>query len=440
MRSASAARWMLFAMIALGLAGRAATGAAVYARLAYVGLFLLAGSFLWSRLSLRGVQLKRRARLLRASVGEVFEEHFEISGVRWPGCLWLEVLNRSPLPGAAGSRLLTGIGAGQQRLYTARTLLTRRGAFPLGPTTLTSGDLFGLFQVSREAPAAATLLVLPMTVNISAFTPPPGLLPGGRVIRQKTMDVTPHAAGIREYMPGDPMKRIHWPSTARRGRFMVKEFEQDPQADIWLFLDAQREAQAGREEPPLPTVADSLLLRRPKVTLPCNTFEYAVSAAASLARFFLADRRAVGLAAAAARFTVISAERGERQMGKILETLALLQAEGEMPLPGLVEMQARLLPLGSGVVLITPAARPELLLAVEDLQRRSLRPMVVLIKAGTFGGPDGAEAVAGGLSARGVPVCPIGFGDDLGAKLSLPAVYFQRRYQSKSFFGVQASP
>jgi uncharacterized protein (DUF58 family) len=438
MKSTSGMRWLLAALVVLGLVGRAATGTAAYARIAYVALFLLVGGYVWSQLSLRGVRLKRDARLQRASMGEVFEEHFEISGAPWPGCLWLEVVNHSTLPMAAGSRLLTGIGARQRRFYSARTLLTRRGAFPLGPTTVASGDLFGLFPVQREFPADGTLVVLPMTVDIPTFPPPPGLLPGGKAIRQKTMDVTPHAAGIREYVPGDPMKRIHWPSTARRGRFMVKEFEQDPQADIWLFLDAQREVQAARPETPVTMTAEGFLLRRPKVTLPCDTFEYAVSAAASLARFFLAERRAVGLACAAGRFTVVSGERGERQMGKILETLAFLQPEGEMPLLGLVAMQAKLLPLGSGVVLITPAARPELLIAVEDLQRRSLRPVVVLLKTETFGGAGGAEAVAAGLLTRNVPVCQIGFGDDLGVDLSLPAVYFQRRYHPKSFFAAQA--
>ena len=89
---------------------------------------------------------------------------------------------------------------------------------------LSSGDPFGLFTRKKAYPADETLVVLPMTVNISTFPPPAGLLPGGKMIRLKTMDVTPHAAGVREYVPGDPMKRMHWKSTARRGHFMVKEF------------------------------------------------------------------------------------------------------------------------------------------------------------------------------------------------------------------------
>jgi len=430
-------RWSLVGLLVIGLVGWVVSGSALYARLFYVAAFLLGGSGMWTAFSTRGVRLKREARTLRASAGDLFEERYEVVNTTWPGCMWLEVLNRSPLPAAGrsatGSRLITGLGAHQKRFYTTRTLLVRRGEFLLGPTDLDFGDPFGLFRFHRRLEARETLVVLPMSYPISTFPPPPGILPGGKTIRQKTMDVTPHAAGVREYVPGDPMKRIHWPSTARRGRFMVKEFEQDPQADIWLFLDAQRELHVDRSAA-VATADESWWLRRVEVELPQDTFEYQVSAAASLASFFLREKRAVGLACEAGKLTIVSAERGERQVGKILETLAFLRPEGNMPLLGLVTMQAKLLPLGSGVILITPAARPELFLAVEDLQRRNLRPIVVLIKAETFGGPAGSEAMVASLLNRNIPVCPIAFGDDLGRQLALPAIYFQRPYLNRSFY------
>jgi hypothetical protein len=129
MKSLSGVRWLLAAMVVVGATGRAITGLAVYTRLAYAGLILLVGAYLWSLLSLRKVQLRRETRLLRLSMGEVFEEHFEIFGMSWPGTTWIEIVNRSPLPMAGGSRLLTNIGAKQKRFYSARTVLTRRGAF-----------------------------------------------------------------------------------------------------------------------------------------------------------------------------------------------------------------------------------------------------------------------------------------------------------------------
>ncbi len=436
MKFSLASRWLLAGMILVGLVGWVVTGLSIYARLAYLGLFILVGAAAWAVLSMRGIHMQRRTRSLRASMGEVLEENFEIRNVSWPGTGWLEVVNQSPLPMAAGSRLLTRIGAKQRRFYAARTLLTRRGEFALGPTVLTTGDPFGIFAIRRKFPAHETLIVLPKVFPITTFPPPPGLLPGGKTIRQRSFDVTPHAAGVREYVPGDPMRRVHWASTARRGKFMVKEFEQDPQADIWIFLDAESEIQAALpdEIEPVPFLADGWWLRRPTISLPKNTFEYAISAAASLAVLFLTEKRAVGLAAAAGKLTIVSAERGIRQMNKIMETLAFLQPEGKMPLYSLVDIQAKLLPLGSGVILITASNRPDLLLAVEDLQRRNLRPVVVLIESNTFGGKERPEQIAAGFLRMNVPVCEIACGDNLGEKLAIPGVYFQQMYMASSKF------
>jgi uncharacterized protein (DUF58 family) len=294
MKLSHASRWYLASLIVLGLTGRIVTGLLVYLRLAYLGIFLLIGAAVWTFLSINGIRLRRNTRTLRASVGDVFEEHYEIRKDAWPGCAWLEIINQSNLPKASGSRLFTRIGAHQLRYYSARTLLTRRGAYLLGPTTLTSGDPFGIFAIKKEVIARNTLVILPMTFTIPTFPPPPGLLPGGKAIRQRTLDVTPHAAEVREYVAGDPMKRIHWPSTAHRGQLMVKEFEQDPQADIWLFLDAYRPAHVAMSESEVSYVYDNLWLRHPKISMPKDTFEYAVSVAASLASFFLTDHVRLG--------------------------------------------------------------------------------------------------------------------------------------------------
>jgi uncharacterized protein (DUF58 family) len=437
MKFTHASRWLLAFIILGSLAGWILSGLIIYARLAYLSILLMGGAVIWTLLSINGVHLQRNTRTLRASMGEVFEEHYEVKKDKWPGCAWLEVLNQSTLPRAAGSRLLTRIVAHQLRYYSARTLLIRRGAYLLGPTILTSGDPFGLFSMRKVVAANDTLVILPMTFPIAVFPPPPGLLPGGKAIRQRSFDMTPNAAEVREYVPSDPMKRIHWPSTAHRGQLMVKEFEQDPQADIWIFLDAYHPVHYSIPEQPVSYQIDNMWLRRPKVSLPKDTFEYAVSAAASLASYFLMARRAVGLACAAGRFSVVPCERGERQINKIMETLAFLQPDGAMPFLELVIIQAKLLPIGSGVIIITPSTSPDLLLAVEDMQRRNLRPVVILIKSETFGGAGETEKMVTSLLSRNIPVCQIGFGDDLGAQLVLPAAYLGRSFMPSSTYSVR---
>jgi uncharacterized protein (DUF58 family) len=179
-------------------------------------------------------------------VGQIYEEKIELDNPGRLPRLWLAVSDRSTLPDSAGSRLFPLIEPHRGRTYLSRTRLLKRGVFPLGPTILESGDPFGLFPVERVYPVSETLLVYPLLVEVHDFPSPAGVLPGGEALRRRTPQVTPNAAGVREYAPGDSMNRIHWVSTARRNRLMTKEFELDPQAEVWIFLDASKTGQASR--------------------------------------------------------------------------------------------------------------------------------------------------------------------------------------------------
>lgn len=415
----SAGRVLIALLLLVGLTGALVDGRTIYSSVLYTGLFLAAAAWLWAQFSILWVHVHRQARSLRANVGDIFEERFEVVNNGRVFSLWLEISNESKMPGAAGSRVVTMLGPRQQRTYVARTWLAQRGRFPLGPTTVRSGDPFGLFQVRKRFEANQSLIVMPMIFDISSFVSPPGMLPGGRVIQRKTLDVTPHAAGVREYVTGDPLKRIHWPTTVRRGQLMVKEFEQDPQAEVWLFLDAQKWIQAQKRYEMPDLQVDALFFgKRPKFHLPPSTFEYAISITASLARYFISQKRAVGFVTSSGAFMVIPAERSVRQESKILETLAFIEAEGRLSLAAIVEMQARQLPLGSSVILVTPSNSPEILVAVDDLLRRNLHPVVVHLTVESFGGRKGAVSLPRLLIERNVPVCQINCGDDLGRALS----------------------
>jgi len=414
-----AGRVLAIVLLLSGLIGVMVNAGEIYTRFLYLGVVIIVASWLWTQFSLRGLSIRRRARSLRASAGDIFEEYFELSNDSRMGKLWVEISNDSNMPNAHGSRLLTMVSRKQKRTYIARTWLIRRGGFKLGPTRLVSGDPFGLFRTERVFPAEHSLVVLPMIYKISSFVSPPGLLPGGQVIRRKALDITPHASGVREYVPGDPMKRIHWPTTARRGQLIVKEFEQDPQAEVWFFLDAQREVHAEKEYVYPQMYGEGWMFdRRPQYELPPSTFEYSISITASLAHYYLEQRRAVGLVTASHQFRVIPAERSERQEGKILETLAFMEAESNFSIAGLVAAQAGQLPQGSSAILVTPTIYPELLAVVDDLQKRNLRPVVVLLIADSFGGAVGGEKLYRMLLERSVPTCRIYCDADLSLELS----------------------
>ena len=155
--------------------------------------------------------------------------------------------------------------------------------------------------------------------------------------------------------------------------------------------------------------------------LPASTEEYAVSIAASVARDYLSRSRAVGLVSAGSLVIALPPDRGARQLGKILEALAILRAKGKMPLRGLVEAQARNLARGSTVVIITTSVSRELPIILDYLLMSGLRPVVVLLDDVSFGGRYPTGPLIEQIKALGVPLRLVREGDELEQVLVTPA-------------------
>jgi uncharacterized protein (DUF58 family) len=126
----------------------------------------------------------------------------------------------------------------------------------------------------------------------------------------------------------------------------------------------------------------------------------------------------VGFITSGQTLTMMPPDRGGRQLGKILESLALLRAEGSLPIWGLIDIQAQHLTRGSTIVLITHSVEQEVIMATDFLARRGLRPVVVLIDAASFNGPAGTEEIAEGLRYMKVPLRTIRRDDNLTKSLT----------------------
>ncbi len=390
----------------------------IYSRLTLTLLVILVFNALWAGFSQLGIGFNRTTRNKRKQVGEILTERYEVENRSFILKVWLKIVDQAQIGRGSGSRVLTWLGGGQSRVYIAYTFLQKRGWFYLGPTQIESGDIFGLFRIKREFKSPSRLLVVPYTVDIEEFPAPFGLLSGGRALRQKTVEVTPYAAGVREYVPGDPLKRIHWPTSARKGKIFVKEFERDPLAEVWIFIDAKADVHYRNDEEKPQTLSDLWWVKEKReFSLPSSSEEYAVSIAASLSKYYIRQKREVGLAAAGQNYMVLPAERGERQLGKILEALAVLRAEGEMPFWGLVGSQFAHLGRGSIVVLISPSSDENILTMVIEILQRGLIPVVILIDQASFGGPKSSAQFNQRLDGLGVSSAVVHNGDDLAQEL-----------------------
>jgi uncharacterized protein (DUF58 family) len=389
--------------------------------ISYLFAFLLAVSFVWTWINIRTIRLTRITRARRAQVGRTMEERFAVLNTGMVPKLWLEVRDYSDLPGHLASHVIKGMRPKGRYEWRVNTLCARRGRFTLGPITMTSGDPFGLFQMQRKLTPTSHLVVYPMTVDIDRFALPIGILPGGEALRRRTHHVTANAAGVRDYAPGDSFNRIHWKSTARRDELIVKEFELDPLADIWIMPDMYWGAQLVAEsetEPQVPERPRALWTPLSKFELDPSTEEYVVTVAASLAQHFLRRDRAVGMIAYADEREQIQADRGERQLSKIMETLAVIRSTGEVPIDHLVNAEAEQIPRGTTLIIVTPWASESTATAARRLERRGVRVMVVLIDPASFGSRRSAVGVKALLQAAGTPTYIVRRGDALEEVLS----------------------
>jgi uncharacterized protein (DUF58 family) len=374
-----------------------ATGFWLLFRLAYVILVALPLSYLWAKFNVSGLEISVSRLVDRAQVGQYAEERITIENPSLFPRIWLEIEDPSNLPDHHQGRVVTLSGK-SRRSWRARTLLTRRGVYPVGPLTVSSGDPFGLFRITRTYGAQSSIIVYPGFIDLPHFTVPPANLPGEGRFRKRTHYVTPNAAGVRDYEYGDSLSRIDWKSTARQGKLMVKMFELDPASDIWIAMDLQGSVQAGEGDE--------------------STEEYGVKIAASVARFFLNANRNVGFMAFGDRLDIIEVERGGQQMTHILEALALSRAIGDVPIGDLINVEGRHFGRHTTLVVITPSMDQSWVMSLLTLTQRGVKVAVVLLEASTFGGNSNSLNVVGSLAAADIWTYLVKQGDDLSNTLA----------------------
>jgi uncharacterized protein (DUF58 family) len=393
--------------------------------LAYLLTTILAFSYGWAWNSLRSIGLRRITRTRRSQVGQFAEEQFEITNRgRFPK-LWLEVKDDSTLPWHDASRVVSSLGRGQTQRWQVKTLCTQRGRYRLGPLTLHSGDPVGIFDVEQHIDATSNIVVYPLMLELTSFEPSISDLSGGEARHRRTYQMTTNVAGIREYVVGDSLNRIHWPSTARMRRLMAKEFELDPTADVWLYLDLSRDGEAALPWTPQPPEPAIFALHGPRrqglrYELPPSTTEYAVTVTASLARYFVLRNRAVGLSSRSRQREFVQADRGERQLTKILEALAVVNASGTFPISQLIANEGMRLNRNDTVLAVSADPSPEWAVALHHIQRRGVNSIAVVIDGSTFGRQADYVPLLGQLQAGGIPTYRVGRGDDIGAALGVP--------------------
>ncbi|MCK9495655.1 MAG: DUF58 domain-containing protein [Dehalococcoidia bacterium] len=334
--------WLGFAMgsTALILIGAMVFGAGALARL-------------WARLSLDRVTYGRRLSERRVFVGEEVELELDVANDKIVPVPWLEVRETLPrgmpadvktsIGGAVGTQYLTrstSMAGNDQLTWPVRLKAVKRGYFRVGPTRLRSGDLFGFFDREEQTGWPTDgIVVYPHTYDLAELgfdsTRPFGDLRGGNRIYEDPTRVV----GVRDYAPGDNLRRVDWYATARIGRLQSRIYDPSRSQALIIALNIPTEPEVWRGPEPV-------LLER------------GVSIAASVARWAAEHHFATGLVATgsfpeAPRTIRIGAGNRPDQLNAILEALAVVSAFTTIDMATALEDPRHPLPSGATVVLIT---------------------------------------------------------------------------------------
>jgi uncharacterized protein (DUF58 family) len=365
-----------------------------------VGLLLaVLAAVVWTSIVARPLRLLRHVDRDRPVEGDdvVVRVELESDGSLVPASAVLE-----EQPGRLGRREVIVSRDGRFLRAVYRLARVPRGRYRFTGARAVVEDPFGLARVVQPLADSAPLLVYPRLVRLQALFAERGLRSqgAGRILLRRPAGFELHS--VREYQSGESLRRVHWPSTARRQQLMVKELEDAPRDEVVVVLDAQEGHGAG---PP----GDS-------------SFDAQVRAAGSLLWAHARRGRNARLVVTSGMDAdAVSVRSYERDWPRALEILAAAEQTGRRPVEALLGEHG-----GVGhardLALVTAELRPTLVDALIGRAAARQQVSVVLVDAPTFAGrrrrPAGPDAGLLRLEAAGVAVVVLRRGDDLEGVLS----------------------
>jgi uncharacterized protein (DUF58 family) len=351
--------------------------------------FVFVTAYLWSRLNIAGLSARRDLDSSSLQVGGVFAEQLAVRSRSFVPKLWIEARDRCEMPAHDGSRVF-GIRSRGQTAWETQSIAVKRGIFRMGPVFLRSSDPFAIFSHERRVDFDETVTVFPPVFELKSFELPGAQSSGGPHIDRRTPFMTAAVSSIREYAAGDPFNRISWSSTARTGKLMVKEFDLDPTAEIWVLADfgaAQavrpaREAELHRDQSM--SFAEAWL---------DSSEDFVAAIAASVSRKAVDSNRALGYLSNSAGRDYRPAETSERQYLRVLNSLAVATSNGGEGINDLLIDEMRRFDRYRSPVVVTASTEVDWIDTLEHATLRGVRPTVIYIDPETFDPVRSSRAV-----------------------------------------------
>lgn len=371
----------------------------------------LVTGMLWPHWLVRRLSIVRKGPE-RAEEGETITFHVEVTNHGLLPRFMVELVDRLPFVGAAEGPVTEGAktlgmvayvpGNGVRR-FEVPVLCEKRGFYRLGPVGLASSFPLGLAEARQQRnegvqnltiyPDIFTIVGLPLRGAPSQIHRGGYLLPEGAGAAE--------FSGLREYRRGDNPRHVHWPTTARLNELMIKEFEPLASACMMIVLDQSQLANVGEGKQ--------------------ASFEFAVRIAGSIAKYACNNNIPTRLMGEGEQLLYLPSGIGEHQYQRLLDELAVVDADGAMPYAKVLQRVATECRQGETVVvfLSEPAVMlADTLQALALLRARGAHVYALVFERDSFQqtqkvGDDGAAMAVAGLLDMGAYCLQVRKGDDL---------------------------
>ena len=277
-----------------------------------------------------------------------------------------------------------------------------RGVYTLSETSVAFGDLLGLVSVTPHVTCEpATIVVRPRLATLDGIFSDSGRAAGDgrRILLRRSAGFDFHS--VRQYEQGESLRRVHWPTTARRGQLMVKELEDTSNDGVVVILDCDPRCATGAP--------------------PASSFDAAVRVAGSLVQAHASRGRPATLVSTGRARAVVPVRTAAGDLDGAIGQLAAAEPDALDGLARFLGGDHRWL-TGGELVAVTATTDPAAFARLLALTARRLVSVVWIDAASFVGRPTRAEPGLLRLAAHGVPTAVVRRGDDLASILSARAL------------------
>ena len=249
--------------------------------------------------------------------------------------------------------------------HTFSIRFNRRGRFVMAGADVYFFDPFGLFFLKKRVRTGTELYVLPRTFTVSAFPP---MLKGnapwfGIDAARRAGGDEEEFFGIRDYHDGDPLKTIHWVSSARRNKLIVKQFQRQSYFRATIIFNLEKEEPGVMRE---------------------SASEYVIKIAASVAKYLLARDVAVEMITHTGEIYQLASNKGQEHMDAILKFLTVATCDSEVGFGEVFQEFYRYIPAFSNLIVIMQDKDWDAFLSVMSQETKDLGIMPVILISSSF--------------------------------------------------------